>query len=44
MRNFVDSDELENSQNDRMWTRDRDDPDKKGCIKQRRKFSQKVMV
>ena len=33
-----------NSQNDRVWAVDRADADKKGGIKQRRKFPWKVMV
>ena len=33
-----------NSQNDRVWAVDRVDADKKGGIKQRRKFPWKVMV
>ena len=33
-----------NFQNDRVWAVDRADADKKGGIKQRRKFPQKVMV
>ena len=39
MTNSVDIDGVENSQSDRMWAGDRDDADKKGGIKQRRKFS-----
>ena len=41
---FFDIDGVCNSQNDRVWAVDRTDADKKGSIKQRRKFSQKVMV
>ena len=33
-----------NSQNDRMWAVDRADANKKGGIKQRRKFPSKVMI
>ena len=44
MRNFFDIDALDNSQNDRVWAVDRADADKKGGIKQRQKFPQKVMV
>ncbi|CAM4765452.1 unnamed protein product [Rotaria magnacalcarata] len=42
--NFFDIDGVHNSQNDRVWTIDRADADKNGGIKQKRKFSQKVMV
>ena len=41
---FVDIDGVYNSQNDRMWTVDGADADKKGGIEQRRKFSSKVMI
>ena len=41
---FFDIDGLDNSKNDRVWAVDRADADKTGGIKQRRKFSQKVMV
>ena len=41
---FFDIDGVYNSQNDRMWAVDRADADKKDGIKQRRKFSWKVMV
>ena len=41
---FFDIDGVYNSQNDRVWAVDHADADKKGGIKQRRKFSQKVMV
>ena len=44
MRTFVDIDGLDNTQSDRVWAVDRADADKKGSIKQRRKFSHKVMV
>ena len=44
MRNFDNIDGVDNSQNDRMWAVDRADADKKGGIKQRRKFPQKVMA
>ncbi len=41
---FFDIDGVYNSQNDRVWAVDRADADKKGGIKQRQKFPQKVMV
>ena len=41
---FFDIDGVYNSQNDRVWAVDRADADKKGGIKQKRKFPQKVMV
>ena len=41
---FFDIDGVCNSQNDRVWAVDRADADKKGGIKRRRKFPQKVMV
>ena len=41
---FFDIDGLDNSQNDRVWAGDHDDANKKGGIKQRRKFLLKVMV
>ena len=41
---FFDIDGVYNSQNDRVWAVDRADVDKKGGIKQRRKFPWKVMV
>ena len=41
---FFDIDGVYNSQNDRVWAVDRADADKKGGIKQRRKFPWKVMV
>ena len=41
---FFDIDGVYNSQNDRVWAVDRADADKKGGIKQRRKFPRKVMV
>ena len=41
---FFDIDGVYNSQNDRVWAVDRTDADKKGGIKQRRKFPSKVMV
>ena len=44
MRNFFDIDGVYNFQNDRVWAGDRADADKKGGIKQRRKYPQKVMV
>ena len=36
---FFDIDDVYNSQNDRVWAVDRDDANKKGGIKPRRKFS-----
>ena len=33
-----------NAQNNRIWTVDRDEADEKGGRKQKRKFSQKVMI
>ena len=40
MRNFVDIDGVDNSQNDRVWAGDRADTNKKkGGINQRRKIS-----
>ncbi|CAF1494370.1 unnamed protein product [Adineta ricciae] len=41
---FFDIDGVYNSQNDRVWAVDRADADKKGGVKQKRKFPQKVMV
>ena len=41
---FFDIDNVYNSQNDRVWAVDRDNVDKKGGIKQRRKFPWKLMV
>ncbi len=41
---FFDIDGVYNAQNDRVWAVNRADADKKGGIKQRRKFPQKVMV
>ena len=41
---FFDIDGVYNSQNDRVWAGDRADANKKGGIKQRRKFPSKVMV
>ena len=42
--NCFDIDGFDNYQNDRMWALGRADADKKGVIKRRRKFPQKVMV
>ena len=44
MRSSLDIDGVCNSQNDRMGTVDRADVNKKGGIKQKRKFSSKTMV
>ena len=41
---FLDIDGVYNCQNDRVWAVDRADADRKGGIKQRRKFPQKAMV
>ena len=41
---FFDIDGVYDSQNDRVWAVDRANADRKGGIKQRRKFAQKVMV
>ena len=41
---FFDIDSVYNSQNDRVWAVDRADADKKGGIKPKQKFPQKVMV
>ena len=41
---FFDIDDVYNSQNDRVWAVDRADADKRGGIKQRRKFPWKVLV
>jgi transposase len=41
---MFDIDGIYNAQNDRIWAVDREDADKKGGIKQKRKFPQKVMV
>ncbi|CAM4836603.1 unnamed protein product [Rotaria magnacalcarata] len=41
---LFDIDGIYNSQNERVWAVDRADADKKGGIKHKRKFSQKVMV
>lgn len=41
---FFDIDGVYKSQNDRVWGVDRADADKKGGIKQKQKFPQKVMV
>jgi len=41
---MFDLDGIYNSQNDRIWAVDRADADKKGGVKQKRKFPQKVMV
>ena len=44
MRSFLTLMVSTNSQRDRVWAVDRADADKKGGIKQRRKFPWKVMV
>ena len=41
---FIDIDGVYNSQNDRAWAVNRADNGKIGGIKQKQKFSQKVMV
>ena len=41
---LFDIDGVYNSQNDRVWAVDREDAKRKGRVKQRRKFPQKVMV
>ncbi|CAM4772621.1 unnamed protein product [Rotaria magnacalcarata] len=41
---LFDIDGIYNSQNERVWTVDRADADKRGGIKEKRKFPQKVMV
>ena len=41
---MFDLDGIYNAQNDRIWSVDRQDANKKGGIKQKRKFPQKVMV
>ena len=41
---FCDIDGVDNSQNDRMWVINRADANKKGGIKQRQEFLQKVIV
>jgi hypothetical protein len=41
---MVHIDEVYNAQNDRVWAADRGEADKNGGKKQKRKFSQKVMV
>ena len=41
---IFDIDGVCNAQNNRMWGVDRDEADEKGRRKQRRKFSQKVMI
>ena len=41
---IYDIDKVCNAQNNRMWAVDRDEADEKGERKQKRKFSQKVMI
>ena len=41
---IFDIDGVCNAQNNRMWAMDRDEADEKGGRKQKRKFSQKVMI
>ena len=41
---IYDIDGVCNAQNNRMWAVDRDEADEKGGRKQKRKFSQKVMI
>ena len=41
---IFDNDGVCNAQNNRMWAVDRDEADEKGSRKQKRKFSQKVMI
>lgn len=41
---MFDIDGIYNAQNDRIWAVDREEADKKGGVKQKRKFPQKVMV
>ena len=43
-KKIFDIDGVCNAQNNRMWAVDRDEADEKGGRKQKRKFSQKVMV
>ena len=43
-KKYFDSDGVGNAQNNRIWAVDRDEVDEKGGRKQKRKFSQKVMI
>ena len=43
-KQIFDIDGVCNAQNNRMWAVDRDEADEKGGKKQKRKFSQKVMI